>query len=132
MPDDTLISLREASTLSAEHAGRTISTRNLRAHIRAARAGTASEPAFPEPVEDERWSRTAVVAWLTAHRTPSRDEVRAHRRHIIQADEAHDEPALRRAVGAARDAGLSWAQIGDPLGISRQAAHVRFSRHLTS
>ena len=33
-----------------------------------------------------------------------------------------------RAVQAARDAGLSWDDIGGALGMSRQAAHKRFGR----
>lgn len=34
-----------------------------------------------------------------------------------------EQPAL---VEAARKAGATWQQIGDALGISRQAAHERF------
>ena len=34
----------------------------------------------------------------------------------------------RRAVLSARDAGWSWAQIGDALGVSRQAIHKRYGR----
>lgn len=41
------------------------------------------------------------------------------------ADEAGD--SLRQWVTAARRAGLSWAVIGDTLGITRQAAQQRFT-----
>lgn len=34
----------------------------------------------------------------------------------------------RRQVRRARDAGWSWQQIGDALGISRQAAHKKHGR----
>lgn len=36
------------------------------------------------------------------------------------------EHALDTAVAGAREAGLSWAQIGAALGISRQSAHERW------
>lgn len=34
----------------------------------------------------------------------------------------------RRQVQRARDAGWSWQQIGDALGVSRQAAHKKYGR----
>ena len=34
----------------------------------------------------------------------------------------------RRAVAAARAQGWSWSQIGDALGVSRQAIHKRFRK----
>jgi len=37
------------------------------------------------------------------------------------------EAVLDRFVRAAREAGCSWAEIGTALGVTRQAAHVRFS-----
>ncbi len=37
-----------------------------------------------------------------------------------------------QAVERARLAGASWADIGDGLGVSRQAAHERFSRALAT
>ncbi|RZS36900.1 hypothetical protein EV193_106134 [Herbihabitans rhizosphaerae] len=36
-------------------------------------------------------------------------------------------PLTDRAVAAARTSGSTWAEIGDTLGVSRQAAHERFS-----
>jgi hypothetical protein len=38
------------------------------------------------------------------------------------------EAGLREAVDAAREAGHSWAEIGDVLGTTRQAAFQRFGR----
>ena len=40
---------------------------------------------------------------------------------------AHAEERVVRAVRAARAAGASWAEVGDALGTSRQAAQQRFS-----
>jgi hypothetical protein len=37
------------------------------------------------------------------------------------------ERRLRAAVTAARDAGLSWEDVGDALGTSKQAAWSRFA-----
>ena len=36
----------------------------------------------------------------------------------------------RRAVASAREAGWSWSQVGDALGVSRQAIHKKFGRDL--
>jgi len=36
--------------------------------------------------------------------------------------------ALTLAVRQARAAGLTWEQIGDLLGVTKQAAHLRFSK----
>lgn len=40
------------------------------------------------------------------------------------------EEALRQAVGAARALGRTWQEIGDAMGMSRQAAYLRFG-HVT-
>jgi hypothetical protein len=45
---------------------------------------------------------------------------------------AHAEEGVVRAVRAARGAGASWAEVGDALGTSRQAAQQRFSTGRTS
>ncbi|MEW9556019.1 hypothetical protein [Nonomuraea sp. NPDC050783] len=39
---------------------------------------------------------------------------------------------LDRAVSAARASGASWTEIGDAMGITKQAAHERFRTHATS
>lgn len=44
--------------------------------------------------------------------------------HVVDDESGH---ALQRWVDAGRRAGLSWADIGDAFGISRQAAQQRFS-----
>lgn len=41
---------------------------------------------------------------------------------------AEDEAELRRLVAVARENGKSWGHIGLALGVSRQAAHERFSQ----
>ncbi|MGH3577414.1 MAG: hypothetical protein ACRDU0_07645 [Mycobacterium sp.] len=50
-------------------------------------------------------------------------------RHITTAAEEVADAELRLvvAVAAARDLGASWAAVGVALGISKQAAHERFS-----
>jgi hypothetical protein len=35
-----------------------------------------------------------------------------------------------RAVAAARGGGASWSEVGAAFGISKQAAHQRFARHV--
>jgi Protein of unknown function (DUF3887) len=45
-----------------------------------------------------------------------------------RADLGVAESRLREEVDAARDAGSTWAEIGDVLGITRQAAFQRFGR----
>ncbi len=42
-------------------------------------------------------------------------------RHLERA-----ESDLRASVARARERGATWQQVGDALGISRQAAHERF------
>ncbi|WP_404953142.1 hypothetical protein [Streptomyces sp. 147326] len=44
--------------------------------------------------------------------------------------EALAEQAGRAAAGAAQRGGESWTGIGKALGVSKQAAHQRFARHL--
>lgn len=42
----------------------------------------------------------------------------------------HADRALLLAVRSARAEGLTWAQIGDLLGVTRQAAHLRFAKKM--
>jgi hypothetical protein len=44
--------------------------------------------------------------------------------HVVADEAGH---SLERWVGAGRHAGLSWADVGDALGVSRQAAQQRFT-----
>lgn len=55
-------------------------------------------------------------------------EPEAFQRAILSANLVHEESraALHRWVRAGRHAGLAWAQIGQLLGITRQAAQQRF------
>ena len=46
----------------------------------------------------------------------------------LEITEADDE--LVTAVAAARSAGCTWEQIGGAMGISKQAAHSRYAKHL--
>lgn len=45
---------------------------------------------------------------------------------ILAEVERWQRPLIKQAVATAREAGLSWAEIGNALGISRQSAHERF------
>jgi hypothetical protein len=70
-----------------------------------------------------------VLEWGTTREppftgeTPSEFTDAVFAAHVV-ADEAR--LGLHRWVGAARRSGLSWADIGDTLGISKQAAQQRF------
>jgi hypothetical protein len=68
----------------------------------------------------------------------TRRAVRALSRRVAGSDpddlllllELRDEvdQALDRAVAGQRDAGFSWAQVAEPLGMSRQAAQERWGK----
>lgn len=82
---------------------------------------------------DEQALRTEVsvlaLDWATTRTPPFTGETADDFRFVIEA--AHvvaDEAALglRRWVDAGRRAGLSWTDIGEPLGVSKQAAQQRF------
>ncbi|WP_018584628.1 hypothetical protein [Salinispora arenicola] len=49
---------------------------------------------------------------------------------ILAQVERWQRPLIERAVAQARETGLSWTEIGNALGISRQSAHERF-RNIT-
>lgn len=44
---------------------------------------------------------------------------------LVEIERWH-KPLTERAVAAAREAGVSWAEIGAALGVTRQSAHERF------
>ncbi|MHB1511166.1 MAG: ClpX C4-type zinc finger protein [Acidimicrobiales bacterium] len=50
-------------------------------------------------------------------------------REMVRAHAAHQnvDRAVRRHVGALRERGVSWARIGEGLGMTRQSAWERFS-----
>lgn len=54
--------------------------------------------------------------------------------HVVDAVNDHTTAWINvvDAVGAARDLGATWQQIGDMLGTSRQGAQGRFGRYLKS
>lgn len=61
---------------------------------------------------------------------PTDAQLAAHTKAIRSAEKAYlaVEGDFRETVAAARDAGLSWAQIGEALGVSRQAVWERFEK----
>jgi hypothetical protein len=76
---------------------------------------------LPESADEES---VLMEVWRTEHATPLtwRSGVRA------ALDDVRDaESRLVRAVAAARGGGGSWTEIGDVLGVSKQAAHERFA-----
>jgi hypothetical protein len=46
---------------------------------------------------------------------------------VLAEVERWQKPLIEQAVAAARDAGISWSEIGAALGITKQSAHERFS-----
>lgn len=52
-------------------------------------------------------------------------------RQVARSEAALDELRWNQ-IAAARDAGASWAEIGDALGVSRQSAWEYFTRRLRS
>ncbi len=48
----------------------------------------------------------------------------------VARSEAELDELRRQQIAAARDAGASWAEIGEALGVSRQAAWEYFSRRV--
>jgi hypothetical protein len=60
-------------------------------------------------------------------KAPSGDPLREIAAGVIARRRADE--GIARAVGNARDAGVSWAEIGRVLGVSKQAAHERYGPH---
>lgn len=58
--------------------------------------------------------------------TPSQDplDVLAEAGHL----QAAVDKAMRQFVDDARDAGATWDQVGKALGVTKQAAHLRFGK----
>lgn len=69
-------------------------------------------------VEEGRydWSQRGHIGWI-------RDAALSRARALALADDA-----LRVAVLSARRAGLSWADVGLAVGVSKQAASMRWGR----
>ncbi|MEE6257719.1 hypothetical protein [Plantactinospora sonchi] len=132
LPDGTL------STAAAAPAG----TVGYRARCSCGWVGTGDYPA----AEEGRWMAThewsghvkPILAatppgWLLNRADSLRDNVAElattwplQALGILAEVERWQRPLTERAVLAAREAGLSWAEIGKALGISRQSAHERF------
>jgi len=58
--------------------------------------------------------------------SPADDPIELRRIGLAQRDIAAAEDGLRKAVRAARAAGYTWADVGRTLGVTRQAAQLRF------
>jgi predicted transcriptional regulator len=59
----------------------------------------------------------------------SADSRRAGKLSTCAAAERKAEAALRALVDEARGAGMTWQEIADAIGVTRQSAHRRFARH---
>ena len=88
-------------------------------------------------VTDEQALRTKAAAvtleWAEGRSPPFTGEHKGDFAEVIEA--AHivaDESriALQRWIDAGRRAGMSWSEVGDALGISKQAAQQRFRSEL--
>lgn len=104
--------------------------------------GTSDYPAAEEGLwmATTEWSghiRPILVAtppgWLLSRSDTLRDNVAElaatwplQALGVLAEVERWQRPLIERAVLAAREAGVSWAEIGNALGISRQSAHERF------
>ncbi|MFI6317743.1 hypothetical protein ACIBG8_09515 [Nonomuraea sp. NPDC050556] len=51
---------------------------------------------------------------------------------LLSQVESWQRTLFDQAVAAAREASVSWAQIGEAMGISKQSAHERFRAHVSS
>jgi hypothetical protein len=86
------------------------------------------------PCVEDFHALAVPVSAGTIERTPqesmSDDELLATLPLIMRTAQQVDEVAAER-IGAARERGVSWAAIGQALGVSRQAAWERFSKRTT-
>ncbi|MER5455116.1 hypothetical protein ABT008_10040 [Micromonospora sp. NPDC002389] len=132
LPNGTL------STAAAAPAG----TVSYRARCSCGWIGTSDYPA----AEEGRWMATSewsghigpILAatppgWLLGRSDTLRDNIAElattwplQALGILAEVERWQRPLIERAVMTAREGGLSWAEIGKALGISRQSAHERF------
>ncbi|HTV10234.1 MAG TPA: ClpX C4-type zinc finger protein [Acidimicrobiales bacterium] len=81
----------------------------------------------PSPADaSERRPRSHVPPTLKAWDGLSDDDLLAE---MVRAHAAHEnvDRAVSRHVGALRARGISWARIGEALGMTRQSAWERFS-----
>ncbi|WJK32710.1 hypothetical protein [Solwaraspora sp. WMMA2065] len=128
-------------TLSAD-AEAPAGTVGYRARCSCGWLGTSDYPA----AEEGRWMATSEWAghirpilaavppgWLLSRSDALRDNVAElatmwplQALGVLAEVERWQRQLTERAVVAARAAGLSWAEIGNALGISRQSAHERF------
>jgi hypothetical protein len=78
--------------------------------VEACRLFMSGDAALPRNFEPETWPTERLLEALC----PLNETIEAHRRH------------LGNAVDALRAREVSWAQIGERLGVSRQTAWERF------
>lgn len=88
------------------------------------RARRATDPTAGEPMS--RWDATAVRRIIRAHGV----EVAEHGGEWELAELVAVRDELEAAIGTAikgvRDRGLSWANVGDALGVTKSAAYQRY------
>lgn len=90
--------------------------------------GTGSRPA---PRTDEAAQTAAAEAWLDSldpAETPADDPRDLRRVGLAQRALEDAERDLHAAVSEAREAGKTWSEIGRSLGVTRQAAQMRFGK----
>jgi hypothetical protein len=86
----------------------------------------SEEPATLQELSARLAQQTSALAGavVSAVATPSYLDLVARSRDV----DALAEQVLRLCVGQARDAGHTWQEIGDLLGVTRQAAFQRFGK----
>nr|BFE84982.1 hypothetical protein GCM10020093_075830 [Planobispora longispora] len=51
---------------------------------------------------------------------------------LLSQIESWQRTLLDQAVSRARETGASWAEVGEAMGVSKQAAHERFRAHVST
>jgi hypothetical protein len=84
-----------------------------KAYVPPEKSGHAPEP-VDDAISDEWLAHVAPIGTVSGVKAAAREYIQAGQR-------------LDKAVGAAKAAGATWADIGGAVGITRQAAHERWA-----
>lgn len=90
--------------------------------------GLVFHPTDSISIPDETDEAEAWLDSLDPAETPAEDPRDLRRIGLAQRALEDAEQDLRNSVAAARAAGRSWAEVGRSLGVTRQAAQMRFGK----